>query len=132
MQMLMNSGFGGAEPLVRATFLAGLFLAILYKRHRILNLMLFRRSFVLFAASIAVPPCLAAAFAYFVMMTGGAPAGSTMPSPFVSSGLAAQIFLASGHVLFALSILYAMAALVPRFLPPHEASPPQRDTASSG
>ena len=123
MQQMMGLLFGGGRVWLEAVFLLGLFAAALFQRHHIHNIALFRRSYYLFGLSILVPPCLVLLVGYATTVAGGSSGSSGQALLSANNGLLNPIILASGPVLFAISVICALSALVPPFIPPPDLPP---------
>ena len=109
--LLLQQYVGGGRVWLQVAFLVCLFGVIVFKPECIKNLSLFRKSYLLFAFSIIVPGLFAFFAGPLATARGGFRPGTQLDTT-------VQVISASGPVLFGLSIICALGALVPRFIPP--------------
>jgi hypothetical protein len=110
---LFQQLFGSGTGWTHATLLASLFLVLIFRPERIRSRTLFYVACWCFALSVLVAPTLTALFS----VTGWNPfAGPSGPGVFGGPGgspLVTMVAYLSGPVLFGLSVLFGLLALVP-------------------
>jgi hypothetical protein len=125
MMQLLGGGGGGVAGWLQSggwmqvVFLAFLLAVPILRPERIRVVAWYRWAYVFFALSIVAPS--AASFLIMTVISPGGVSGSGVP------GLQTlQLFNAAGPVLFGLSLIFAMKAIVPGFIPPRSAGPTTR------
>lgn len=110
IQQLMQS-LGGATGWSNAIYVAGMFAALLWRRESVVNWGLFRASYLLFAASLLLPPIVQP----IVMMTmySGAFRGGG-PTQGDASVLLSAVSNGIGPGLFAGAVICGLGSMMPR------------------
>ena len=109
--MMQLFGGGGSAGWLQVVFLVFLLAVPVLKPERIRVVSSYRRAYVFFALSIILPS--ATSFLMTTVLSPGAAPGGGIP------GIQTlQLFSASGPVLFGISLIYAIKAVVPGFIPP--------------
>lgn len=118
-ELMLNLRLLNPHGLLDAVFLAGMFAAIVFKKESIVIPGMFRLAYWLFALSIILPACLTPALAPLMAQNtsfGGVSAGEM--------GVVFNVLsMATGPVLFALSLLCMFGSMFPRKMPPPPAAP---------
>jgi hypothetical protein len=109
--MMQLFGGGSSSGWLQVVFLVFLLAVPILSPERIRVVSSYRRAYVFFALSIIVPSA-----ASVLMSTVVAPVG--LAGSGVTGIQALQLFNAAGPVLFGLSLIFAMKAVVPGFIPP--------------
>lgn len=116
---LQGGGLGGlftsGKSWISAVLLAFLFAVAVFRPERIINAKALRKAFVFLALSIVLPSLgymLVLLAAFGTSPSGISRAGSGIPV------LIMQFFNNAPPILLGISILFAMVAVVPRFIPP--------------
>jgi hypothetical protein len=110
LQQLMQS-LGGAMAWSYAIYVAGMFAALLWRKESVTNWGLFRASYLLFGASLILPPIVQPV----VMMTmyGGAFRGGG-PTAGDASVLLGAVSNGIGPILFASAVICGLGSMMPR------------------
>ncbi len=119
MMQLFGGGGGWLQSggWLQVVFLAFLLAVPIFRPERIRVVSSYRGAFVCFALSIIVPSA-AAVLMMNLVSPGGVPGGGL-------SGIQTfQLFNAAGPVLFGISLILAMKAIVPGFIPPQNSGRP--------
>lgn len=128
MQLFGGGGASGWMPSggwLQVVYLAFLFAIPIFRPERIRVASSYRGAYLCFALSIIVPSA-----ASVLMMNLLSPGGVTADG--LSGIQLLQLFNAAGPVLFGISIILAMKAIVPGFIPPQSARrPTNHDDPSS-
>lgn len=104
-QLYMNSGLVWGQTAV----MVSLFLAVIYRPERIHHPGMFRWACVLLVLSLVVPSVLSVALVW----SGANPNPMRGPSPMGASGTILALISPVGPVLFGLSVLFGLFALLP-------------------
>lgn len=118
--MQMFGGGGGwmqSGGWLQVVFLAFLFAVPIFRPERIRVVSSYRAAYMCFALSIIVPS--AASVLMMNLVSPGGVSGGGLPGISMF-----QLFNAAGPVLFGISIVLAMKAIVPGFIPPQSVSRP--------
>lgn len=135
MQLFGGGAVGGGGGWLQSggwlhvVFLAFLLAVPIFRPERIRVVASYRRAFVCFALSIIAPSAVSILMMSLVS-PGGGPGGGLSGIPTF------QLFSAAGPVLFGISLIFAMKAIVPGFIPPQNSGRPtgldeQRSNADS-
>lgn len=121
-ELMMMQLFGGGGWLQSGGWLQVVFLAFLLavpilKPERIRVVASYRGAYVCFALSLIVPSA-ASVLMTSLVSPGGIPGGGFSGIPMF------QLFNAAGPVLFGISVILAMKAIVPGFIPPQNVRRP--------
>ncbi len=113
MMQLLGGGGGWMQSggWLQVVFLAFLLAIPIFRPERIRVVSSYRRAYICFALSIVVPSASSVLMMNLVS-AGGVPGGGFSGFP------AIQLFNAAGPVLFGISVILAMKAIVPGFIPP--------------
>ncbi|MEO2035021.1 MAG: hypothetical protein ABGZ35_23315 [Planctomycetaceae bacterium] len=122
-ELMFMQLYGGGLLSAGSTWLKVVFLAFLlgvpvYRPERIRNVSLYRRAYMCFGLSIIIPSASTFLLAA-VMSPGGTGMGRSIgnSSSLAGNGLL-QLLGAAGPVLFGISLICALGAVVPGFIPP--------------
>jgi hypothetical protein len=106
METMFLRQMTGGDSWVQAVFLAGVFLAVLFRRDHIVSPYMFRVSIILFALSLIVPIVITTIRGY----TMAARSGGFMTDQNV---LFHSLMTAIGPMVFALSVLLCILSMLP-------------------
>jgi hypothetical protein len=119
--MLFRQFFGGGDSWTHAVFLAGVFLAVLFRRDQIVSPYMFRVSIIMFVLAIILPVAMTMIFQ--ISMNGGS-------RGMLSSGagpVLSLLMMVLGPVLFGLAVLFCVLSMLPQVsrYPGPPSRPPQ-------
>jgi hypothetical protein len=116
-QLMLERLFQGQQAWPQAVYLAGMFAIVLWRKESVVNWRLFRLSYLLYAASLILPPIVLPLFE-FVTPGGVGKAESQIFLYMISSGL--------GTWLFAAAVICGLGSMMPRLIIHHADLPPQK------
>lgn len=126
-QMGLDGLFGGGGGTwLKVVFLALLFAVPVFRPDQIRRVAWYRRAYFCFGASLILPS-LSSLF-LVVVATSGGPQGFGGNASAIGGTTAVHVLNALGPVLFGISVIYAVGAVVPGFIPPRS---PQRPVGFS-
>jgi len=126
MRQLGGGLLAGGSAWVQVVFLAFLLWVPVFRPERIRIVSLFRRAYVCFALSVIIPSTAPLLVAAVMGPAGlGGRAGGGFSGALFSNG-ALQLLTAMGPVLFGISLICALGAVVPSFIPPPSSRPSAR------
>ncbi len=136
MMQLLGGGLAGlGSTWLKVVFLAFLMAIPVLRPESIKTLSLYRRACVCFGISIIIPGAVTLLMMVAMLPGGGGMGINNGSQTLFGQGLA-QMLNAGGPMLFGLSVIFALRALVPGFIPPVSPRPSVRSepnaTADNG
>jgi len=117
MMQLLGGGLAGMGGVwLKVVFLAFLMAIPVFRPERIKTLGLYRRACVCFGISVIIPGA-ASLLTIAAVLPGAGPGLNNGSATLFGPGLV-QMLNAGGPILFGLSIIFALKAIVPAFIPP--------------
>jgi len=118
MQLYGGGLLGAGSGLLKVVFLAFLLAVPVFRPERIAAVSMYRRACLCFGLSIIVPGAVTMFMTAAMLPVGGAGNfGNTGSAAFSGLGMI-QLLSACSPVLFGLSVIFALKAVVPGFIPP--------------
>lgn len=117
-QLFLQRLFQGEQGWVQAVYLAGMFAIVLWRKESVVNWRLFRMSYLLYGASLVLPPILTPLIQFFFYPNAGAYAGGQVFTYIFISAL--------GPLLFAAAVICALGSMLPRLIVAQPAGPPTK------
>ncbi len=110
-------GLGGGSGWLQVVYLAFLLAIPIFRPERIKVVSSFRAAYTCFGLSIIIPSAVSLLMMYVASPMGGPGAGANGIQPF-------YMLTAAGPILFGISVILAMRAIVPGFIPPQNSDRP--------
>jgi hypothetical protein len=127
-QFLMTQIFGGglagaASGWLQVVFLAFLIAIPVFRPESIKTVAMYRRACLCFGISIIVPGAVSVLMMAAMLPTAGAGGYGNSGSPLLIGQGMVRMLHAGGPILFGLSVIFALKAVVPGFIPPVSSRP---------
>ena len=121
MQFLSGAGgglgLGGGGGLLQVVYLAFLLAVPIFRPERIRVVSSFRAAYTCFGLSIIIPSAVSLMMMYVASPMGGLGGGAAGIQPL-------YLLTSAGPILFGISVILAMKAIVPGFIPPQNSGRP--------
>jgi hypothetical protein len=116
-EILLQRLFQGDHAWAQAVYLAGMFAVVLWRKESVVNWRLFRLSYLLYGASLVLPPIVAPLIP--LVIQGGGVTGNGQIFTYIVSN-------AMGPTLFAAAVVCGLGSMLPRLMIAHNVPPPQK------
>ena len=116
-QLFFQRLFQGEQGWVQAVYLAGMFAMVLWRKESVVNWRLFRMSYLLYGASLVLPPIITPIIP--LLMQGRSVNGDGQFFTYMVAN-------ALGPTLFAAAVICALGSMLPRLMMAQPAGPPPK------